>query len=62
MVMNKQEVTFDSCRRLGVERRTYGYDAYFPERRVEEERRSGQDRRRLNLGHTRGIERRREDC
>lgn len=58
MVMNEQELALDGCRRLGVERRTYGYDAYFPERRVDEERRSGEDRRKINLGHTREIDRR----
>ena len=46
------------CRRLGIERRIYGYDAYFPERRKDEERRTGKDRRRVNFGRKSGLERR----
>ena len=33
-------------RRLGIERRVFLYDQYIPERRSEENRRSGKDRRR----------------
>ena len=60
MEMEKEErkMAFDSCRRLGLERRTYGYDAYFPERRVEKERRSGLDRRKVDAGRNDGLDRR----
>lgn len=46
---------------MGVERRIYGYDAYFPERRDGIERRTGEDRRKSDLGRTVGLKRRLSD-
>lgn len=52
------KMALESCRRLGLERRIYGYDAYFPERRAEKERRSGFDRREVDTGRNDGVDRR----
>ncbi len=61
MEISELESVFDNCRRFGAERRIYGYDAYLPERRVDDERRSGEDRRKNNLGHTIVTDRRLSD-
>ncbi len=58
MEIQGREMLLGGCRRLGVDRRNYGYDAYLPERRNEEERRSGVDRRKIDLGSSSGMERR----
>jgi hypothetical protein len=45
-------------RRLGIERRLFEYSGYFPERRVDKERRSGNDRRNDTSCENDGLERR----
>lgn len=45
-------------RRLGIERRLFEYSGYFPERRVDKERRSGNDRRNDTSCENDGVERR----
>lgn len=51
-------MTLNHNRRLGGDRRIYVYDAYFPERRKNKERRSGMDRRKANIGRKNGLDRR----
>ena len=58
MEIQRQEMLLDGCRRLGIDRRNYGYDAYLPERRNLKERRNGVDRRKDDLGSSSGSERR----
>ncbi len=58
MEIQECDMSLNGCRRLGVDRRQYGYDAYLPERRNIEERRVGGERRKADLGSSSGLERR----
>ncbi len=49
------------CRRTGIERRVFNYDAYYPERRINDERRIGRDRRTGDENIEIGLKRRESD-
>jgi hypothetical protein len=48
-------------RRLGIERRSYQYSGHYPERRIKNDRRDGEDRRLCNSDEV-DLDRRCTDC
>ncbi|MDL1985253.1 MAG: hypothetical protein LWX54_13875 [Deltaproteobacteria bacterium] len=55
--MNDTYIFDNGGRRSGIERRSFSYTNYFPERRSDKDRRNGVDRRK-GCAHREGVERR----
>lgn len=57
----EKEIIMHVDRRLGIERRSYKYSGYYPERRTNDDRRSGNERRNIDSSVGDGFERRSTD-
>lgn len=57
----EEEIIMHGDRRLGIERRSYKYSGHYPERRTNDDRRSGHDRRSQDTEQDNGFERRSND-
>jgi hypothetical protein len=56
--MSDEYILDNGGRRSGIERRSFSYTNYFPERRSGKDRRNGVDRRKGRYVHREDIERR----
>ena len=56
-----EETIMQNDRRLGIERRSYKYSGHYPERRMNDDRRSGMDRRNTDSNDENDFDRRSTD-